>query len=287
MKPPFEARVAGEVERLRSTPLARVEAESAARRRAWWEQRALPPQPTPRAAFEALFFAKMELRPEDLPVVHEDETEIVWSSRNPCPTLDACSRLGLDTRTVCRRAYHKSTQAFLSSIDPRLRFLRDYREIRPYSHHCLERIVRVDFEAMMRLAIEEARQSRSEGNKGYGAVAALGNRVLARAHDTAVTMRDPSLHAEVNAIRQAIAATGETDLCDVVLFSTCEPCPMCSSLAVWANLGALVFGAGIEATAARGKARILVPAREIVSRSPVLMEIWPGVLAAECLELYQ
>ena len=213
-------------------------------------------------------------------------TEIAWSSENPCPTLEACARLGLDTRVICRRVYEKSTQAFLSKLDPELRFLRDYQAIRPHAPGCRERIVRVDFRDMMHRAITEAQQSRREGDKGYGAVIAVGDRVLAQAHDTAASERDPSLHAEVNAIRAAVRATGDPDLCGAMLFSTCEPCPMCTALAVWANLTTLVFGASIADTAARGKARILVPASEIVARGPALIEVVPGILGSECLALY-
>jgi tRNA(Arg) A34 adenosine deaminase TadA len=294
MKSGFDEQVVAQARQLMAKPLTHIEAEVAAKRQRWFEQhhaasapRPRGQRPAPRAAFEALFFEYLGLRAEDVPVVHEDDREIVWLSRNACPTLEACKQLGLDTRIVCRQAYEKSTQVFVSCIDPELRFLRDYHEIRPYAPHCRERILRVDFEQMMRIAIEEARQSRREGNKGYGALVTLGDRVLARAHDTAVTERDPSLHAEVNAIRQAVHALGDGNLAGAVLFSSCEPCPMCSSLAVWANLSAIVFGASIEDTAARGKARILVPAREIVTRSPVMMEVFSGVLGHECLELCQ
>ena len=228
----------------------------------------------------------MGLRPEDLPILQENETEIVWASQNACPTLAACGRLGLDTRVVCRKAYEKSTQAFVSAIDPELRFLRNYRQIRPYADRCEERIVRVDFRRMMGIAIAEAHASLAEGNKGYGAVAALGNCIVARAHDTAVSQRNPSLHAEVNALRATAAVLSDGNLCGVVLFSTCEPCPMCSSLAVWFNVSAIVYGASIEETVARGKSRIRLSAREVIDRSPVMMEVYGGVLRQECLELY-
>ena len=173
----------------------------------------------------------------------------------------------------------------MSQIDPQLRFLRSYEEIRPYATHCREMIVRVDFEAMMRLALEEASISRQEGNKGYGAVVVLGHRILSRAHDTAVTQRDPSLHAEVNAVRQAVQALGDSNLSGAILFSTCEPCPMCSSLAVWTNLTTIVYGASLEETAQLGKARIHISANEIVEKSPAMIEIIGGVLREECLEL--
>jgi tRNA(Arg) A34 adenosine deaminase TadA len=288
----FQQQVLAQIDRLKNKDLRTIEKEVIEKRTAWIDRLLAEEAPagrgkvSPRFAFETLFFRYMGLPPHELPVLRENDDEIVWSSQNPCPTLEACRQLALDTRVVCRAAYEKSTQAFVSRIDPQFRFLRDYDAMRPVSEHCVERIVRVPFEQMMRVAIEEAVISRREGNKGYGAVAALGAQVLVRAHDTAASERDPCLHAEVNAIRQATRALGDSNLSGVVLFSTCEPCPMCSSLAVWANVSAIVFGASIEQTAAKGKARILVPAREVVSRSPVTIEIIGGVLEQECLSLY-
>jgi len=285
----FKRKVEEQIERLRRQSYRSIEDEVTRKRLAWFEQR--PPEQqtpvSPRRAYEVLFGEYMGLALADLPVVRETQDEIVWRSQNPCPTLAACQTLGLDTRRVCRAAYEKSTQAFVSQLDPQLRFLRSYEEIRPYAGYCLERIVRVDFAARMALAVEEARVSRQGGNKGYGAVVVRGERVLGLAHDTAVSERDPSLHAEVNAIRQAVRAAGEADLSGAILFSTCEPCPMCSSLAVWANLTSIVYGVSIAETAVLGKARIQVEARQIVARSPVMIEVIGGVLAETCRGLYE
>jgi tRNA(Arg) A34 adenosine deaminase TadA len=293
MHPDFDHLVAQQIDRLSHLPPARIEADTIAKRRQWFEQR-FPrdgrppwgPRPLPRDAFATLFFDYMGLSVSDLDIVHDDDTEIIWLSRNACPTLAACVQLGLDTRKVCRQVYERSTQAFVSLIDPQIRFLRDYKAIRPFAAHCRERLVRVDFAAMMRLAVAQAKLSRQTGNKGYGAVVALGNQILAQAHDTAISERDPSLHAEVNAIRQAVRVLGDDNLSGAVLVSSCEPCPMCASLAVWANIGAMVFGASITGTAARGRGRILIPAREVVERSLVPIEVIGGVLEEECLALY-
>jgi len=274
---------------LREKPLREIEAATSAKRLRWLREHATPRRRsllTPRSLFEILFFEYLGLRREDLPVVSESAAQVTWLSMNACPTLEACVRLGLDTRTVCKGAYERSTQAFLSWFDPRFRFFRDYSEIRPHSQHCKEQIVRMEFEKLMRSSIAEARASLVRGNKGYGAAVVLGERVLSCRHDTAASEGDPSLHAEVNAIRDAVRTWGSADLSGGVLVSTCEPCPMCSSLAVWSNLSAIVFGASIEKTAALGKERILVSAREIVDRSPVTIEVIGGVLEEECLELY-
>jgi len=274
---------------LREKPLREIEAATSAKRLRWLTEHAAHRRRsplTPRSLFEILFFEYLGLRREDLPVVSESESQVTWLSMNACPTLEACIRLGLDTRTVCKGAYERSTQAFLSWFDPRFRFIRDYSQIRPHSQNCKEQIVRMEFEKLMRSSIAEARASLVTGNKGYGAAVVLGESVLSCRHDTAASEGDPSLHAEVNAIRDAVRAWGSADLSGGVLVSTCEPCPMCSSLAVWSNLSAIVFGASIEKTAALGRARILVSAREIVDRSPVTIEVIGGVLEEECLELY-
>lgn len=286
----FESRVERTVERLKLNSSREMEREVAQKRITWLvRHRTLANHhepPTPRQAFECLFFEYMGLSKAELPVLSETSTEIVWHSLNPCPTLEAAMQLRLDTRQICRDVYEKSTQAFVSRLDPQLRFLRNYAKIRPHSNYCEEKIIRVNFEDLMKLAVEEARLSQRDGNKGYGAVVVLGQRVIGAAHDTAHTERDPSLHAEVNAIRQAVRALGDTNLSGAILFSTCEPCPMCSSLAVWANLTTLVYGISIEETAEMGKARIRVTAREIVEKSPVMIEVIGGVMRETCRLLY-
>jgi tRNA(Arg) A34 adenosine deaminase TadA len=285
----FEARVQRHVERLGTLSCREIERQVAEVRIAWFRQNRpeIGDRPSPRRAYELLFFDYMGLSAHELPVVSETETEIVWLSRNRCPTLEACQLLGWDTRRVCREAFEKSTQALVSLLDPQLRFLRSYTEIRPHADHCREWIVRVDFQAMMSLALEEARRSKGTGNKGYGAVVALGNRILGQAHDTAATEGDPSLHAEVNAIRQAVRTLDDPNLSGAILFSTCEPCPMCASLAVWANLTTIVYGASIAETAQMGRSRILVSAQEMVDRSPAMVEVIGGVLGEQCRSLYR
>ncbi|NMB56190.1 MAG: nucleoside deaminase [Leptolinea sp.] len=285
----FEKNIQRQVDRLQTCSLREIEKSVSEKRLAWWQEHAALRKSgriSPRYAFECLFFEYMGLKKEDLPILSETEDEITWASKNPCPTLSACERLGLDTRRVCRQVYEKSTQVFLSQLDPQLRFTRSYVDIRPHAAFCRESIIRLDFESAMHDAIAEAHVSHRESNKGYGAVLWHAGKILSRTHDTAGTQKDPSLHAEVNAIRQACRELDDSNLCGAVLISSCEPCPMCASLAVWANVSAIVYGASIEETAAQGKSRILVPSREIVEKSPVQIEIIPGVLREEALALY-
>jgi hypothetical protein len=90
-------------------------------------------------AFAAFYEGYLGISPpEDGEIVRRAPRAIVIRWWNPCPTLDACQRFGLDTREVCRKAYHQPVQVFLSRIDPRLRFDRNYDALRPHTPYCEE-----------------------------------------------------------------------------------------------------------------------------------------------------
>ena len=109
-----------------------------------------PPLPgsaraAPRRAYTLVLLVYMGLDPREVPVVYEDVRTIIWRSTNLCPTLEACRRLGLDTRIVCRTATEAAVQALLARLDPHLRFSRDYAAgLRPYADYCEEQITLLD-----------------------------------------------------------------------------------------------------------------------------------------------
>ena len=143
-------------------------------------------------------------------------------------------------------------------------------------------------EFFMRLAIDEAKKSFKDGEKTpFGAVIVKDYEVISSAHNTVRKSLDTTAHAEINAIREASNKLGNHHLENCVLYTTCEPCPMCTALAVWANITTVVYGASIEETALLGKSRIRVSAAEIVRRSPGWTEVIGGVLSEECLDLYR
>ena len=76
--------------------------------------------------------------PEDGEIVERTHHKMISRWWNPCPTLDVCEKLGLDTKEVCRKAYHKPVQELLIQIDPKLQFDRNYTCIRPYTPYCEE-----------------------------------------------------------------------------------------------------------------------------------------------------
>jgi hypothetical protein len=79
--------------------------------------------------------------PEDGEIIEHIQEKMVIRWWNPCSTLEACKELGLDTREICSKAYHRPVQEFLSRVHPKLRFERNYEALRPHAPFCEEIIV--------------------------------------------------------------------------------------------------------------------------------------------------
>jgi len=78
---------------------------------------------------------------------------------------------------------------------------------------------------------------------GAAVYEAQSGELIAQAYDTVLALCDPTNHGEVNAIRLATQKLGRLSLRGCVLYSTCEPCPMCMSACIWAEVDAVVYGA--------------------------------------------
>ncbi|QCJ42235.1 nucleoside deaminase [Bacillus sp. S3] len=70
----------------------------------------------------------------------------------------------------------------------------------------------------------------------FGATIVRGDEVVAAVSNTMMRDTDPSAHAEMVAVREACKKLGTMDLSDCVVYATCEPCPMCVSVMIWAGI---------------------------------------------------
>ena len=107
-------------------------------------------------------------------------------------------------------------------------------------------------EELMRRAISLSRESISKGGGPFGAVIARGGEIVAEAANTVVLSKDPTAHAEVNAIRKATAALGVHSLEGCDIYCSCEPCPMCLGAIYWARLSRIFFACTREDAGAAG-----------------------------------
>ena len=99
-------------------------------------------------------------------------------------------------------------------------------------------------EKAMNEAIEESKENmRTNFVDGgpFGAVIVKNGEIIARGHNTVLKSKDPTAHAEVNTIRKACEILGTYDLSDCILFTSAEPCPMCLSAIIWANIKEVYF----------------------------------------------
>lgn len=93
-------------------------------------------------------------------------------------------------------------------------------------------------------AIAQADENMQEGfvNGGpFGCVIVKDGVIIAKAHNTVLSSKDPTAHAEVNAIRKACEILGTHDLSGCELYTSAEPCPMCLSAIIWANIKTVYY----------------------------------------------
>lgn len=101
----------------------------------------------------------------------------------------------------------------------------------------------------MQCAIDHAVQNVKEGGGPFGAVVVKDGYLLSIGVNRVTDECDPSAHAEVMAIREACRILGTHELKGCVLYTSCEPCPMCLGAVYWARLDAVYYAATREGAA--------------------------------------
>ncbi len=94
----------------------------------------------------------------------------------------------------------------------------------------------------MKMACDLAMENIDNGGGPFGAVIVRNGEVIAAAGNTVTLNNDPTAHAEVNAIRRACSLTHNFKLDGCVVYSSCEPCPMCLSALYWAGVSRIYYG---------------------------------------------
>ena len=95
---------------------------------------------------------------------------------------------------------------------------------------------------IIRKAVDEARRTMGEGQGGpFGAAIIDPEGKIYVSSNTVLGSKDPTAHAEVNAIRKACRERGSHDLTGCVLYTTCYPCPMCLGAIYWAHLDRIFY----------------------------------------------
>ena len=133
-------------------------------------------------------------------------------------------------------------------------------------------------EDYMRMALEEARTAASLGEAPIGAVVVQDGRIVGRGYNTTETAKDPTCHAEMNAIREAAKTLGGWRLPRCRMYVTLEPCSMCAGAIVLARIEELYIGAPDPKSGACGSLRDIVTDERLNHR----VEVHTGILEEEC-----
>ncbi len=94
----------------------------------------------------------------------------------------------------------------------------------------------------MQMAIDASIQNVKNGGGPFGAVIVSNGQVIATGVNRVTANNDPTAHAEVSAIRTACAQLGTFHLQDCVIYTSCEPCPMCLSAIYWSGITRIYYG---------------------------------------------
>ena len=132
----------------------------------------------------------------------------------------------------------------------------------------------------MLLALNQAKKAMDLGEVPIGAVIVKDGEVVAQAHNLTESLKDPTAHAEILAMRSASQRLGDFRLTGCELYVTLEPCPMCAGGAINARLSEIVFGAPDPAKGA------LESVTNLYSFGfPNKPLVYGSVMEKECLEL--
>jgi len=139
----------------------------------------------------------------------------------------------------------------------------------------------------IRLAIQAAWQGVERGEMPFGACIVTRGQVVSVAHNSAKANIDATAHAEVQAIREASRRLKTLELPGCVIYSTCEPCPMCFTACVWAKVSRIVYACRIEDAERAGIRQVPISSVRMNQLGQSGIELVGDVLREESLKLFE
>lgn len=141
----------------------------------------------------------------------------------------------------------------------------------------------------MKEAVYEAKKGvlNKEGGP-FGAVIVKNGKIIGKGHNQVVKLKDPTAHAEIQAIRDACKNIGSFDLSGCEMYITCEPCPMCFGAIHWARIERVYFAATREDAANIGfDDKFIWDVIEGKRKDNVLFKHTPSKEALEVMKLWE
>ena len=142
-------------------------------------------------------------------------------------------------------------------------------------------------ERFMQLALDKAKEGVDKGQSPFGACIVRNGDVISCEHNIVWQSTDITAHAEVHAIREANKKLNTIDLSGCVIYSTCEPCPMCFTAIHWARIDKIFYGARIEDAKSFGFNELAVSNEMMINHGRSKVEVQGDFMREKCLELFE
>lgn len=135
----------------------------------------------------------------------------------------------------------------------------------------------------MREALREAQAAYNKDEVPIGAVIVKDGQIIGRGHNLTVKEKDPTFHAEMVAMKNALRTTGGWRLPNCRMYVTIEPCAMCAGAIVLARLEALYIGASDPKAGGAGSLFDIPRDKRLNHQA----KVYTGLLEDECKEIVQ
>ncbi|WP_226578167.1 nucleoside deaminase [Halobacillus litoralis] len=135
--------------------------------------------------------------------------------------------------------------------------------------------------------IDIAKQCIEAGDEPFGALLVKDGEVVMREGNHVNTNSDPTHHAELALIRKYCTDYQISDLKDYTLYTSCEPCVMCSGAIIFAGVGRVVYSVSNKQMAEKKGKGIMIACKEVFKNSPYQPDVKGKVLNNEGLQLFE
>ncbi|GAB6109047.1 nucleoside deaminase [Fusibacter bizertensis] len=142
-------------------------------------------------------------------------------------------------------------------------------------------------EKYIRRANQLANIAKSKGEDPFGAVLVRNNEIIYESYDGCIEFCDPTFHAEKRLISEYCRKNNVISLEDCTLYSSTEPCSMCSGAIHWAKISRLVFGIRQEVLNKKSNGIKKFTSKDILDRCGNPIEVKGPVLEEECLATFE
>ena len=141
-------------------------------------------------------------------------------------------------------------------------------------------------EVFLKRAIELSRQAVAHGNHPFGALLVRDGEIVMEAENTVNSEVDITGHAELNLVRRAFRELGENVVKECTLYTSTEPCAMCSGSIYWAGIPRVIFACSEKRLGQIADGSLSLPCREVFAHGLRPVEVSGPILEAEAAEVH-